>query len=98
MCSERIVADCLSVVAGLIATEVVDASDISQVKSFPEAPGSLCISLDFLLSLAEVIVCPYVFVHLLEQLLQRMGWFLVKYWATGPGRSLLIIVSMIMSS
>jgi hypothetical protein len=45
------------------------------VESSPEAPGSLYISLDFLLSLAEVIVYPYIFVHLLEQLLQGMGWF-----------------------
>jgi hypothetical protein len=43
-----------------------------QVNSFAEAPGHLRESVSFLPSLAEVVVSPNVFIHLLKQLLQSL--------------------------
>src|SRR5688572_1163524 len=43
-----------------------------RVNSFSEAPGHLRESVSFLPSLAEVIVSPNVFIHLLKQLLQSL--------------------------
>jgi hypothetical protein len=48
-------------------------------------------------SLAKIIICPDVFIHLLKKLFQRLGGFLAKYWAIGSGRSPLIMDSITIS-
>jgi hypothetical protein len=47
---------------------------VPRVKSSSEAPGHFREPECFLPSLAEVIVSSNVFVHLLEQLFQRLWW------------------------
>jgi hypothetical protein len=41
-------------------------SGMSQMKHSSEAPGDYGVSVELLLSLAEIIVSPYVFIHLLQ--------------------------------
>jgi hypothetical protein len=50
----------------------VDRLDMPRVDSSSEAPGHLRESVCFIPSLAEVVISPNVFIHLLEQLLQSL--------------------------
>jgi hypothetical protein len=70
---------------------VVDASDMPWVKPSLEAHNHLYIPLGFFPSLAEVIICSNVFIHLLKKLLLGLGGFMAKYYVAGLGRSPLII-------
>jgi hypothetical protein len=65
----------LSVVGPVnVCIGIVDCSDMPGVKSSSEAPSHLRIPICFFPSLAEVIVSSYVFIHLLDKLLQGLLW------------------------
>jgi hypothetical protein len=63
-----------------------------------EAPGDFGVSVEFLPSLAEIIVSPYVLIYFCRNFSRDWGGFLAKYWAAGPGLSTLILALMMMSS
>jgi hypothetical protein len=50
-----------------------------RMDSSSKAPSHLIESVNFLPSLAEVVVSPDVLIHFLKQLLQSLGGFLAKY-------------------
>jgi hypothetical protein len=62
----------------IIYVGIVDRSDIPRVESSSEAPSNLRIPVGFLPSLAEIIVSPDVFIHLLEKLRQGLWWLPCK--------------------
>src|SRR5688572_28085252 len=57
---------------------ITDRSDVPGVNSFSEAPGHLRKPVCFLPSLAEIVISPDVFIHLLKKLLQGLWGFLGK--------------------
>jgi hypothetical protein len=63
---------------------VVNALDISRMESSSKAPDGFGVLVDFFPSLAEIIISPYVLIHLLQQLLkgvQRFPSEVMSYYA-----------------
>jgi hypothetical protein len=57
----------------------MDTSNMSWVEPSSEAPGGFDLSVDLLLSLAEIIVSSYIFIHLCNNFSREWGGFLAKY-------------------
>jgi hypothetical protein len=62
----------------VVGIGIVDYRDMPRVESSSEAPSHFKIPICFLPSLAEIIISPNVFIHLLKEFLQGLWWFPCK--------------------
>jgi hypothetical protein len=74
----------LSVIGPIIVgIGIMNCPDMPGIESSSEAPSHLRIPICFLTSLAEIIVCSDVFIHLLEKFLQGLWWLPCKILSCG---------------